>query len=328
MAQTPTTTPLGLNQWNPTDEMRTAQFNTDNLIVDSELENKSDISASQITNRIYDGVDLTVAFASEIASAPYSGNPWAWIKARIQSTNFKGINVGDYIPFTADGNAIKAEVAGIDTYYEYGDNPVPHHIDFISRDCLPEPIQFNLVNNNNGTAVSPSPFLASNLYAKLNSLLMQVPNSTSNNTTLTTVDYRTTGIYDKLPAALQAVIVPKRLRQPSRYTAGSLLINDNNWTWVNVDKLWIPSEIEIYGTEQWGSRNGYSGGGFQQYPIFAANSKRIKVNSNGGARTHWWLMSAAGGYSTFFAFIEQDGSVSVNYADYINCRIPVCFRIA
>ena len=67
-------------------------------------------AATAIANRIYQGVDLSVTFATEIAAAPYSGNVWAWIKARIQAANFTGINVGDYIPFTANAKLVKAEV--------------------------------------------------------------------------------------------------------------------------------------------------------------------------------------------------------------------------
>ena len=52
-------------------------------------------------DRYYEGVDLTLKFATEIAASPYSGNPWAWIKARIQAADFTGIHVNDYIPFVS-----------------------------------------------------------------------------------------------------------------------------------------------------------------------------------------------------------------------------------
>lgn len=41
MAQTPNTTSLGLNQWGPEDDIRTAQFTEDNRIVDEELEKRA-----------------------------------------------------------------------------------------------------------------------------------------------------------------------------------------------------------------------------------------------------------------------------------------------
>lgn len=293
--------------------------------IDTALVNKASLAAEQLANRIYPGVDLSVKFTTEIAGY---NDVWAWIKARIQAANFLGVNVGDYIPFTAGGNNIKAEIAGIDTYYNYGDTAAKHHIDFISRDCWPDTIQFNLVNYNNGTTVSPSPWLASNLYAKLNSLSMQVPNATTANPALVAVDYTTTGVYDKLPAALKAVISPKRLLLPSRYTAGALLTDDNSWAWADAGKLWIPSEIEVYGCTHWGSRNGYSGGGFQQYAIFATNMKRVKGAGDGGSRSGWWLLSAYGGYSTHCAIVYSYGDATNSSASYTSIRVPVCFRIA
>lgn len=293
----------------------------------ADLAGKAAFAAEQIANRRYPGVDLTVKFAGEIGST----NVWTWIKQRIDAAEmdgYEGLNIHDYIPFVAGGNVIKAEIGGIDTYYNYGDTAVPHHIDFISRDCWPDTHVFNKVNYNNGTSVSPSPWLASDLYAWLNSLAMQVPNATTANPAMVDVDYSATGVYDKLPAELKAVIVQKRALLPSRYTAGSLLTDDNSWAWADMGKLWIPSEIEVYGCEHWGSKNGYSSGGFQQYPIFATNMKRVKGAGDGGTRATWWLLSAGGGHSAAFAFVSPHGYGSYNNASDTTIRAPLCFRIA
>lgn len=318
-------TDLGFNQWVLTDQPEMGDFNADNELANSLIQNKADSATELIADRIYEGTDLTEAFTDEIAEF---SDVWAWIKARIQTANFSGIHVGDFIPFTAGSYKIVAEVAGIDTYYNYGDTPVGHHIDFISRDCWPDVHVLNKVNYNNGTSVSPSPWLASDLYAYLNSVAISVPNTATANPALVAVDYRSSGVYDKLPAALQAVIVNKLLILPSRYTAGSLLTNDNSWAWQNVGKLWIPSEVEVYGTEHWGSNNGFSGGGFQQYPIFSTNMKHIKGAGDGGSRSNWWLISASGGNSTNFSFVYYIGSASYISASAPGIRAPVCFRIA
>lgn len=294
----------------------------------ADLAGKAAFAAEQIANRVYPGIDLTVKYAAEIAAEPYNSDAWAWIKARIQAADYTGLHIGDYIPFVAGGNVIKAEIGGIDTYYNYGDTAVPHHIDFISRDCWPEAHVFNKVNYNNGTSVSPSPWLASDLYAWLNSLAMQVPNATTADPAMVAVDYSATGVYDKLPAELKAVIVQKRALLPSRYTAGSLLTDDNSWAWADMGKLWIPSEIEVYGCEHWGSKNGYSSGGFQQYPIFATNMKRVKGAGDGGTRAYWWLLSARGGSSAYFARVYYTGDGGSYIASYATIRAPLCFRIA
>ena len=99
-------------------------------------------------DRYYQGEDLTVKFASEISN--YS-DVWAWIKARIIANNYSQIHTGDYIPFnTTNSVAVQAQVAGIDTYYRYGDSAVGHHIDFISRTLWPTTVAMNLTNFNNG----------------------------------------------------------------------------------------------------------------------------------------------------------------------------------
>ena len=99
----------------------------------------------------YPGIDLTEKFANEIAAPPYSGDAWAWIKARIQAGNYTGIHVKDFIPFTTtNGVTLRAEVAGIDTYRNYGDSSVGRHIDFICRELWPTLKPINPVNYNNG----------------------------------------------------------------------------------------------------------------------------------------------------------------------------------
>ena len=117
---------------------------------------KVGVSLSQIKDDIsnlrfgdpYDGVDLVAKFADEISG--YT-DPGTWIRARIRANNFDGIHVNDYIPFTTtNGLKFKARVAGIDSYYEYGDSAVGHHIDFICEELWPTLNPINPVNYNNG----------------------------------------------------------------------------------------------------------------------------------------------------------------------------------
>lgn len=98
----------------------------------------------------YEGVDLSVRFATEIAG--YS-DVWAWVKARVQAENFAGLHVHDYITVTctnAGAYVLKMEIAGINTYKGSGGIEIPAHIDWISKDCWPDTVQYNLVNFNNG----------------------------------------------------------------------------------------------------------------------------------------------------------------------------------
>ena len=282
-------------------------------------------------NRIHTGEDLALKFAAEIAAFP---NVWEWIRARIRGGNFEDINVGDFIEFTAGGNTVVSEVAGINTYHEYGDTAVPNHIDFISRDLWPEPVQWNLVDYNNGLASMPNPYLVSNVHAFLNSLQMAVPNGTGADPATTTVDYRNSGIFSLLPAALQNVIVPKVALTERRYTAGVLLVDSNSWDWRTLGNLWLPSEMEVYGCGMFGSAQntatgsqGVAQGGYQQYPIFATNMKRVKGVGDGGPRSSWYLCSVGGGLSTIACHVSGSGHAG-RWNASTAIRAPICFRIA
>ena len=249
------------------------------------------------------GQNLTVKFADEIKG--YS-DEWAWAKARRNAGNYAGMHVNDYIPITcSNGYVLKAQIAGINTYTGY---------------------VMNKVNYNNGNANSPSPFLASDLNYWLNSMSGTVPNSTSDPSVTTEVDYTTDGVLYYLPDKLKNQIITKRILLPSRYTAGSVLTADNSWAWQSTGKLWIPSEVEVYGAPCWGN-SGYGMGGFVQYPLFACNMNRAKLRCSSKDRYTWWLLSARSGNSTHFAGVANYGSANSISATNAGIAAPVCFRI-
>lgn len=273
----------------------------------------------------YSGVDLTVKFADEIAN--YS-DPWAWIKARITAHNYSQLHVHDYIPFTTSNNrTFQAQIAGIDTYYQYGDTPVGHHIDFISRELWPEPFKMNLVNFNNGTSeTKQTPWLGSNGYLFVNSLAGQVPNSTTLPLEMADVDYTAGGMYFYLPTALKNVIVEKRLYAQTRRSESGVLSNDNSGAWVNVGKLWLPDEYEITGARLM-TTTGWFSGGYVQYPLFAHSMARLKMIQGGSSRGSWWTSSAFAGNSTNFVDVSNGGYVNGNSASSAY-RAPFCFRVS
>ena len=67
------------------------------------FENKHCNYAIESADRMYEGVDLTVEFADEIAE--YT-DVWRWIKARIAAHKLDGIHDGDFIPFYMGSYAI------------------------------------------------------------------------------------------------------------------------------------------------------------------------------------------------------------------------------
>jgi hypothetical protein len=270
----------------------------------------------------YSGVDLTVKFADEIAN--YS-DVWAWIQARIKAANYDGIHVGDYIPFkTTNSVSLNAQIAGIDTYTNYGNTAVGHHIDFICKETwLVYPNSFNKVAFNNGISDDvPYPWLASNLYHFCNSLAGTVPSAVvAGGGPGTAVDYTGGGIYYYLPAALKSVIIQKRMNLPKRYSASGLLTSDNGSGWADAGYLWVPTEWEVFGGTVWGDTGNGACGSAVQYPLFAHNMKR-KQGSDG-----WWLLSASSGSYEKFGFVSYVGLAGSYQAAWTSFKAPVCFRV-
>lgn len=247
----------------------------------------------------YDGVDLTVKFADEIAN--YS-DEWAWIQARLDSDDLSGLHIFDYIPIHANGETHEAQIAGINTYKRTGDTEIKTHIDWITRDCLSATVQWNTTNNNNGSASQANPFLASNVHSWLVGT-----------------------VYPTLDAKLKAVIKDKRIFAPTRYQNGASLTDDNSWAWATFDKLWLPLEGEIFDFLAW-STKGYGNPPAVQYPIFANSWKaRIKGAGPGGGRTTWWEASAYSGNATYACYVYSYGTAYYATASTA-LRVPVCFR--
>ena len=276
----------------------------------------------QMSDELYEGVDLTVKFADEIAN--YS-DEWAWLEARRAAGNFKGIHVADYIPVTLNDNIYHAEIMGINTYKNYGNTAVGDHIDFILRELWETLHVWNKVRYNNGISSNQYPFLASDLYYYMNALSGSVPNAEKVNPTMVSVDYTSSGIYYYFPTKLKNVLKNKIIMLPKRYNSSSLLTGDNGVDWQSIGKLWVPSEIEVYGTSIWGG-GGYAAQGFQQYPYFRNNMRRVKGFVN-GEKYNWWLSSSSYGNSIFACYVHPTGDATQYNTSHTLCGVAVCFRV-
>ena len=257
---------------------------------------------NQIAAGIYEGTDLTVKFADEIAN--YT-DEWAWVQARLDAHDVSSMLPGDYIPIVVGAETHQAQIAGINPYFDTCDSgyEVKYHIDWITRDCYGgATVKWNNSDNNNGSAAEASPFLASNLNSWLNSTL-----------------------YGLLEAKLKAVIKEKRILAPTRYQSGQTLTDDNSWAWKTTGKLWVPYETEIFDNVQW-STKGFGESQNVQYEIFR-NSYRARRKKQGptGARAYWWTASASSGNATHAVGVSGNG-VSYGYSASGSCCAPVCFR--
>ena len=237
---------------------------------------------------------------------------WASLRAKIMAGNFTGIHIGDYKPITlTTGEVVIMEVAGIDQYYLCGDAQIGHHIDFISRDCLAGTKVFNDTNTNNGTAAEPNPWRASKLFQTLNN--------------------DTTGVVAILPADLKPCIIEKRALLETRFSEAGALDSSAGWAWNNMGKLWLPTEVEVFGNTFWSDGDaGWTGGGGcnLQYPIFYGGAKHIiKGAGNGGGRCSWWEASARRQSATIVCGVSHHGDAIGSVATYGGSYAPLCFRI-
>ena len=299
---------------------------------------ETDETLAEISNRIYDGVDLTQKFEEEISDY---ADVWQWIKARIDAGNYSGLLVGDYIPVTLSAGkaggltvaeqTFKCQIAGIDTYTNCGDTEIGHHIDFISKEVIDTEIKWNPSDSNNGTSAQNKPWLASQAYAWLNGVNNY---STSAYQSLAHgMNALNAGIYHLLPTELRNVIIQKRMLLDNRYSSSSALTYSPNWDLADMGYLWLPDEIEVYGT-QVRSNLGYGQGYWNPeahigvaYPLFLGQGRnRVKRTSN-GTRSHWWLSVASAGYSTNVCCVNGGGSANNGTATYAGIRCPLCFRV-
>lgn len=267
-----------------------------------------------ITKLLLNGVEYDIGNIYEIKTEGpqlYEGRElseytWAQLQTKCQNADFSDLRVGDYKTITlTGGEVVKMQIAGIDTYYKTTDQQVPHHIDWISVDCLNDYVQWNTTNNNNGDSTSPHPWLVSNVYSYLNNT-----------------------IYPKLPADVKAVIKNKRSLLESRYSASGTLTDSTSWAWQDMGNLWLPHEYEVFGSVVWGTK-GYSQGQAVQYPLFANSyTHRLKGKGNNGSRCSWWLATVDSGYSTHCCYVSTYGSADYYIASRAIIGVPVCFRIS
>lgn len=284
----------------------TSVLGTDCMIADTDASGTARVPYSAATEYFKDTfLAGGVPYGKELTDS------WATLSTKIKAGNFAGIHIGDYktIKLTT-GETVIMEVAGIDQYYKCGDNQIGHHIDFISRDCLAGTKLFNDTDTNNGTAAEPNPWRASKLFTDMND--------------------ESTGVYSTLPDDLKPYIIQKRALLESRYSASGTISSPSGWAWNDMGKLWLPTEVEVFGTPHWSAKGYASGGGGcnLQYPIFYGGAKHIiKGNGNGGGRYAWWESSVDGSSSTYVCYVRNNGNANISVPTYTSVCAPLCFRI-
>ena len=247
-------------------------------------------------NNIYRGKEITES--------------WQSLHNRISSGDFSNLYIGDYKRFTlTTGEQVIMEIAGINHYRRHSYEDIKNHIDFISRNVLDTPVKFNDTATNNGTAEQPTVWLSSKLYDTLNN--------------------ESTGIYSTLPNDLKPYIVEKVVLLERRYSQAGVVSNNTGWSWKSLGKLWIPSEVEVFGHSTWSERGFGTGGGRinMQYPIFQFSNKHYKKVGANGVDCEWWLLSASCHISSEFCTVSAGGTSFSSIANNQLVRTILCFSI-
>lgn len=233
---------------------------------------------------------------------------WTQLREKCTTGNYSDLRIGDYktIELT-NGETVKVQIAGIDTYKGTYSGMISHHIDWISKDCLATSYAWNDESSsgmNNGTSDENKPYLASSIYQTLNN-----------------------DIYNILPADLRNSLTEKFILCENRYSNSGILSDSTKGTIVSVGYVWLPSEYEVFGSIVMGT-NKWSAGGAVQYPIFNGSwSHRLKGIGNEGSAGDWWLMNPMGGAFNSSLVVSKEGYVD-NVSVTENKYVPLCFRIA
>ena len=292
----------------------------------------------KIINRIYDGVDLSVKFADEIANFT---SVWAWFQDRVNNGNYEGILVGDYIPVTFGGSTAlgtlstqtyHCQIVGIDTWTGATDLNIGHDVVFDSKEVMPLEIKWQPNSNNNGTSVQNNPFLSSIPYAWLNGVNNYTTSAYKN--VAHGANCNNNGVFQLLPVELRNVIAEERELMDDRYSASGLLTCSTSYSWKNKGKLSLPSEVNVYGAQERqvvGQTTGWwnpEGGVFFGYPHYLGSVRnRIKVIAGTNTRSTWWLSSVESASTASVCIVNGGGLASSSLATGAGVRCPLHFHI-
>lgn len=106
-------------------------------------------------------------------------------------------------------------------------------------------------------------------------------------------------------------------------TVRKITHNSDGERFETTDKLFLPSESEIFGSAIWAEcEDG------PRYEAFATAKDRLRFDEDGDSDWYWTRSSVRGGSSTNAAYVNNGGSANTSYATTAGIRVPLCFAIA
>jgi hypothetical protein len=212
---------------------------------------------------------------------------FAELRARAITGDFRTLRLGDYIDLPSltigadsvnptvypartinnDYNRLRVEIVGFDDYLNVGNAAVPtqHHVTMMFKD-IPTTAPFNETN-------------------------------------ITTGDYPGSMLYHWLheqiePALISAIGLTPR---PVDRIIGTVA----NWAWVGSETIFLPTNVNIFGTTGFSHTN-YGTGTQTQFALFAMNPNK-KIKKWNGSRYYWWLAEPSANSSTYFCLACDRG---------------------
>lgn len=116
--------------------------------------------------------------------------------------------------------------------------------------------------------------------------------------------------FETLPDELQKAIRPVR----------KLTHNGQGEAFITVDKLFLPSESELFGSAIWSDFMDE-----ERYEAFACCNDRVRHDKDGD-RCWYWTRSSLGGNSTYFALVGSYGYPTYAGAAGTYLSAPLCFN--
>ena len=234
------------------------------------------------------------------------------IKFKISGTDYYAA-IGDCTAgYEKSMNAnVKMEVAAINPYLRYGDTELTaQHILLCSRDCLPPTLQYRCNNSVWFDTTQVNPWLGSALYETLNN---------ANDGIIKLVEASALGAYVFKGPNNKGM---RSYLETMAAGAGS----PTNGAWADRGRLFLPTEMEVYGTAVWQKHERVLMFHYNQWPIFAGSGRHIiKGAGDGGGRSGWWLETAYSAAS--FAYVNGSGYAYGYAAAGAYIRVPLCFLL-
>ena len=226
--------------------------------------------------------------------------------------------IGDCLPHferTCNNVAFKLEVAGINSYWRYGDKGDlagnKPHIVFISRNCFPFPMRMRKSRTQWESTSINNPWLGSALYKTLND--------------------ETHGVLPLVAATDVGAYIytgPNNLGMRAMLeTKAPDATNSSLYTWKDRGKLFLPTSSEVWGSPFWADKD-MDGGLCNQFSIFRDSRRHIsKGFGDLNNSCNWWTSSSRPGSAIIFGMNTSTGYA--HHSDANNGQyVPICFVFA